>query len=482
MMNLFEKLPDNFFSILSSKNKNIYGIALVTLYEALTMYRNRIRKTDYLDLLKSRGEKEVSLFSFDEEDIIDDTSLIYESTIASKANYVLRKLIETGWVLIEQNVKTGAEYLLLPTYSISMLKIIYEFMNSEENKYVSYVHSTYSDLKLEDELQDEFMYKTLESAYNNTKTLEIEVAKLDHSIRVFKRQLSNIFSPNEVLSQHFDNAREDVVDPIYHPLKTNDSIILYQGPITSILKKWLITDEVREKLVEQNLHENRMVKNHLEAEADIIKKINYIQDTYQRLSNEIGEIDKTQSEYIKASTEKVIYLNNSDKSIRGKLETIFLACAKTIAGEKKGTYPSILKDINNSALFYQQGYFDSDSVAKPYRRNFRDDSEPLALDDYEHEKNEGLMQSLINITEAYSEESIMEFMKEKFKDKDELPMKNTNIKDIEEFIMLILASAKANSHYSFYGIEHPKDDDVRQIIVNEFNVPNYTYYRKEESK
>ena len=61
-MNLFEKIPDNFFSILSSKNKNIYGIALVTLYEALIMYRNRIRKNDYIDLLKSRGEKEVSLF------------------------------------------------------------------------------------------------------------------------------------------------------------------------------------------------------------------------------------------------------------------------------------------------------------------------------------------------------------------------------------------------------------------------------------
>ncbi len=481
-MNLFEKIPDNFFSILSSKNKNIYGIALVTLYEALTMYRNKIRKSDYLDLLKSRGEEEVSLFSFEDEDVEDDLSLIYEPTLASKANFVLRRLIETGWVLVEQNVKTGAEYLLLPTYSISMLKIIYEFMNTEENKYVSYVHSTYSDLKLEDELQDEFMYKTLESAYNNTRNLEIEVAKLDHSIRVFKRQLANIFSPNEVLEQHFDNAREDVVNPIYHPLKTNDSIILYQGPISSILKKWILTDEVREKLVNQALHENKFVKTQLEAEQDVIKKINYIQDTYQRLTTEIGDIDKTQSEYIKASTEKVIYLNNSDKSIRGKLETIFLACAKTLAGEKDGTYPTILKDINNSALFYQQGYFDADSVAKPYRRNYRDEGEPLALDDFEHEANEGLMQSLINISNAYSEEAIMEYMNTAFNGKEELAMRNINIKDVEDFIMLILASAKANSRYSFYGIEHPKDEEERQIIVNDYNVPNFTYYRKEESK
>ena len=44
-MNLFNKIPDNFFSILSSRNKNIYGLALVTLYDALILYHNRIRKS-----------------------------------------------------------------------------------------------------------------------------------------------------------------------------------------------------------------------------------------------------------------------------------------------------------------------------------------------------------------------------------------------------------------------------------------------------
>ena len=100
-MNLFEKIPDNFFSILSSKNKNIYGIALVSLYEALTMYRNKIRKNDFLELLKSRGEQEVSLFSFEDEDI-EDESMLYDPTLAQKANFVVRRLIETGWIYIDE--------------------------------------------------------------------------------------------------------------------------------------------------------------------------------------------------------------------------------------------------------------------------------------------------------------------------------------------------------------------------------------------
>ena len=478
-MNLFEKIPDNFFSILSSKNKNIYGIALLSLYEALTMYRNKIRKSDYLDLLKAKGEKEVSLFNFEAEEENEDTSFLYEPTLNAKANFVLRRLVETGWIMIEEDERTGTEYLLLPSYSISMLSILYEFISTSEKKYVSYVHSTYSDLKLEDELQDDFMYKTLESAYNNTHNLEIEVAKLDHSIRVFHRQLSTIFSPNEVLSQHFDVCREDVVDPIYHPLKTSDSIILYQGPITLLLKRWSMTESVLKKLVQQALHENRLLKTENEAQVDILKKINYIQDTYARLANEINDIDKSQSAYIKASTEKVIYLNNQDKSIRGKLETIFLATAKAIAGEKKGTYPNIIKDITHSSNFYQQGYFDADSVAKPYRHMNRFEGDPLPLDEDEtHDNGEGLMQALLSIHEAYSEESIMEFMKEKFGTKKTLAMKNISIPDIENYILLILGSAKANSRFSFYTVEHD-EQQKESVEIGNYIMPNLTYIKKE---
>ena len=36
-MNLFSKIPDNFFSILSSRSKTVYGVALLTLFDALTI-------------------------------------------------------------------------------------------------------------------------------------------------------------------------------------------------------------------------------------------------------------------------------------------------------------------------------------------------------------------------------------------------------------------------------------------------------------
>lgn len=474
-MNIFEKIPDNFFSILSSKNKNIYGLALVTLYDALSLYRTRIRKVDYLELLKSRGENEINLLTY-EEDTQEEFSKFIEPTFNNKVNLILKRLIDTGWIYIEHEIKTGCDYILLPSYSISMLKLLYDFIDQEKNKYISYVHTTYSDLKVEDENQDDYIYRTLENAFYSTKNLEIEVTKLDHSIRVFHKQLANIFDPNQVLVQHFDHCREDVVDPIYHPLKTSDSIVLYNGPITAILKRWLNTPQVLDKLVEQCLKDNNLVKNEREAQEDIVKKINFIQDTYNRLSLEIEEIDKTQASYTKASTEKVIYLNNNDKSIKGKLETIFLSVAKTLNNEK-GTNTKILKDINNSIRLYQQGYIDSSSLQRPYKRNLRMDSDPMAIDDFEHESNEGLMQSLLSIVDQYSDEKVMEFMGEAFEDNKTINIKDINLNDIEDFIMVILGTVKVNSRRSFYEIK--RADPMENLDIREYNVPNYDYIRKE---
>ena len=477
-MNLFAKIPDNFFSILSSKNKNIYGIALVTLYDCLTIYRNRIRKSDYLNLLKSRGENEINLFEIEAEDF-DDTTLLTEPTLGAKANLILRRLVDTGWILIDTDLKSGCEYILLPSYSISMLRILYEFISDNQSKYVSYVHSTFADLQYEDETQDEFMYRSLVNAVNNTKSLELEVSKLNHSIRVFHKQLSTIFTPNEVLTQHFDIAREDVVDPIYHPLKTNDSIILYNGPINFILKRWVNTDAVREKLIDQALIYNHQLRSREEAANDILKKVNYIADTYAHLTSDMEDIDKAQSEYTTATTDKVIYLNNSDKSIKGKLETIFLALAKVINGDEDArNYQSVVKDVNNSILLYQQGYIDEYSLQKPYRRTNRYEGEPMVLDDFEHEVNEGLMQYLLNIMDQYSDERIYDFMEKAFKGNDAIRVSDIDVRNVEDFIMVILGTVKADDERTFYAVK--RDEKMgRTVKEDKFDMPDFGYVRKE---
>ena len=54
-MKLFDYIPQNFFSILSSKNKDIYAIALIVLHKSLQTEEMSIRKEDYIRVLKEEA-------------------------------------------------------------------------------------------------------------------------------------------------------------------------------------------------------------------------------------------------------------------------------------------------------------------------------------------------------------------------------------------------------------------------------------------
>ena len=103
----------------------------------------------------------------------------------------------------------------------------------------------------------------------------------------------------------------------------------------------------------------------------------------------------------------------------------------------------------------------------------------MALDDFDHEVNEGLMQSLLNIMDNYSDEKIMDFMDNAFKDKDVINVKDIPIKNVEDFIMVILGTVKADSRSSFYNDVRPEPLE-RVVREDIYDMPNYTYEKKGE--
>ena len=287
-MNLFNIVPQNYFSIFQGKNREIYIESLSILYSLLQNDETFIRKVDFLNALKDR-EKDLSLLDLTEEEISDEEkeNLKNDYNNSSKASYIVRKLEECGWIDISMDIDNYEEIVILPPYSISLLKTFSDIVSDEESPYISLVHSTYSELKLEDEDMDELLYPTLLRCYENTKKLKVELITLTHSIRIFQNKLSKLFDTNEVLHSYFDIYKRKISDRYYHPLKTFDSVAKYKRPIIKILNHWLETKEIREKLIFQ-ASINSKSNNKKEIEADIIEKINYISDTYETLNSLIA--------------------------------------------------------------------------------------------------------------------------------------------------------------------------------------------------
>lgn len=467
-MSLFTILPTNFFSILASKNKEIYAEALLLLQKSLESNDLLIRRRDFVRTLKDKYSDLILQVDLSE----DENEDVDQRDFTDKASFVVRRLEETGWIDVEISQENFEEYIALPSYSISFLTLFNDLVMDHNAEYVSLVHATYSELKQEDEVKDEFMYATLVRAYENTKKLRTELITLAHSIRIFQNRLGKVFSTNNILEDYFDLYKTRVSDRYYHPLKTFDSVAKFKRPILSILQNWLYDAETRKLLTTQSLMWTR-AKDAQAAEQDIISKINFISDMYEQLSTTIAQIDEKHQDYTKASANKILYLNRADKTIKGHLDYIFKIYAEKLS--KGDTVSPILNTLRDSFTFFPQGYITPESITLPIIRKLRDESLPLALSDFEL-VGDLLMEGFLEETRnQFSTDRILDFMDLAFEDESEIHIGEISLPDFDAFILLILATIETGSDECFYTVER----ESGYVTNYGYRMPNLRFIRKE---
>lgn len=482
-MSLFNAIPAHFFSILSSPNRDVYADALLVLFNSLESDELSIKKNDYIRALKDKANNELLKFDLsleepdetDEDDFSDSSSnegKLQLETMALKAAFIVRRLEETGWIDIEIDPESFDEYIALPAYSIQFLSLLNTIANASEAPYTSLVHATYSELKMEDGEPDEFMYATLIRAYENTKRLRTELVTLGHSIRIFQNRLGKVFTTNGILHDYFDTYKETISDRYYHPLKTFDSVAKYRRPIINMLQRWLHDEDIRSQLIAQALvYGPRGNKNQIET--DIIAKINYVCDMYDTLNNMIDSIDERHQDYTRSSANKILYLNNNDKTIKGHLDTIFRSYAKSaITGEGLA---NILSKMQDAIPLESQSYVDNDSLTLPYARQSRLFGEPMAVPDFLDVDSMLMSDFLAQTRNEFTDDRVFDFMETAFGEADEISIEEIPLPNFDAFILLILASIKASDEKCFYAIEAREG----QIVSYGYSLPRFIYKRKE---
>lgn len=467
-MSLFTILPSNFFSILASKNKVIYAEALLVLQKTLENNELLIRRSDFVRTLKDKYSDLILQVDLSEDENEDVTT----QDFSDKASFVVRRLEETGWIDVEVSQENFEEYIALPSYTISFLTLFSDLVADNSAEYVSLVHATYTELKQEDEARDEFMYATLVRAFENTKKLRTELITLAHSIRIFQNRLGKVFSTNNILEDYFDLYKTRVSDRYYHPLKTFDSVAKFKRPIMQILQQWLYDEDVRKTLTTQALMWTR-AKDAQAAEQDIISKINFISDMYEQLSTTIAQIDQKHQQYTKASANKILYLTNTDKTIKGHLDYIFKVYAEKLSTGESVT--PLLNTLQDTFTFVPQGFITPESITLPIVRQLRDESSPLSLSEFAF-AGDALMEGFLeDARNQFSTDRVFDFMDIAFEDESEVHIGEIPLPNFDAFILLILATIETGSDECFYTIEQ----EPGHVVNYGYRMPNLRFIRKE---
>lgn len=492
MNKLFNKVPEDLFSPLSRKYKSVYAFALLVLYQMLKTYKSDIKRAEYVNNLKSQGQEMLDLFSVeadrlddkDEEESVEiDSSKIdkddLNSILSSKVSYIVRKLSKCGWFIISKDPKTSVEYIYIPAYSIKLIKLIDE-LSGDVGSYLPLVHQTYSELKLEDDKEDDYMYRALLNAKSNADSLEMSVTLLRQQILVFGNRLTNVLDPNVALKQHFDEYRVDVAEKYYHPMKTFDSLGLYAQPTIAILNKWLRSDRLLSMIIKQAKVEPRnKSKSIQEISSDVIKLIQDIIDIFSHLASQFDEIDRANSNYTEAVQKKINYLSSTDKTVKGKVDKIILKIASEIKQNPEmdyEMYPTLSKATESVKLF-RQGCLDSFSLTMPFKREASTESfEPLPLDEDYFPTDDAMSfnDRLNDEVNRFSDRAVIQFLEDNFLDKKELLTNEIDISTLDKLVLMIFSIIKATLEVIPYKIEKISD---RVEYCNYF-IPLYKFTRR----
>jgi hypothetical protein len=459
---LFDVVPPNFFGVLSSGNREVYFDALMILHSMFKDELN-IRVDDFISELNSYLEDKVFKLEPDDEPVEGNL------TSNAKARLIMSHLEKSGWIDRELLEGSFVEIITPRSYAIPILKLLSEIGDDATEEYSSLVFATFSGLKQALSEDKAKAYEAVLSAKANTEHLQYSLRTLYHAIRNHIRQIIDQNNVNWLIQDHFGEYKK-MIDRLYHPIKTLDSVFRYMDPIQSLLVD-IYADDMLLHSMREHAMDIRKYDDIGQADKEITSAIDYVLDTYQRIGSIVGEIDRKHSAYTKSSIEKIQYLMSADQTIKGKLAALLGIYSRADDNDKE-TVGTLLE---SHIEIDQQGFFDEKSLYHKNIRSRRIEKEPLPIietDHLGHIVEDFLLEQFKN---GYPTHRIKAFVDSLLAGgRAEISADEIEITGNEDFILLILAVVRQNDQGMDYKIQFSEG----KVNRNGYVIPGMIIKRK----
>ena len=435
-MTLFDVVADNLFSLLSYKTKYLYADALGILYRAFKE-QLKIKKSTLASMFISNLEAKMVESDFDGELGEEDYSL------SGRAHFLIRKLVETGWIALEPGADFE-EYIILPDYSVRLLETFEELTNEKPASGFSYVYETYATLLRADAEGGPYeKLVAVDSAYDKTQALIKILKMVYHNINRFCQKQMKLTDANDVLKAHYDQFNERIIEQYIRPLKVRDSVPKYRVPITSVIDKWLASPGLLEELaaqaaVEQSGASTARLKGELE------RKLFFVKDTYETLERDyLDKIDLKVRKYTRATTQKLDYILSSDRDLRGNL--VYLVRHLIRHPKDMETQENVLRSFS----LFRQEYVSEKSLFVRKRAKERARDNPFLMDDIDLKPQARTAFDQI-LRSRYSKKQVETFVRELFGESDFAYSSDIALQNDKAYILSLLAVLYSTDRGSFY--------------------------------
>ena len=454
-MQLRNEIPDTFWSLFRSVNRDIYIEALLCINEEYQYNNYFLTREVCIQVLGDMNARKRFKLQWEENETEFDM-------LETPSSRILNWLLKTGWLKRIEDYQTLVTNIVIPDYSAVFIDA-FERLSSEDMQdteiYIQNVYATLFSFKNDSRAN----LGMLRTALVNTKRLNKALQDMLHNMDKFFARLLEQNNYEDLLREHLDGYVEEIVQKKYHILKTSDNFYIYKMDITKCLRdmredeEWI--EEIRTRAAQMG-----------DTKDDVLDLLDQIERGFDDIEHRIANMDKEHAKYVRATVTRLNYLLSGETDTKGLVVQLL---NKMAAEEDPVEQDAMIRQTGERMNLSLLEILSEKSLYKR-RRPRTDFISKMAPDQALPDLDKDDVLKLNRIQMRYSRSQIEEFI-ESYMDGEVMDASKISLMDEEAFEKLILAydySTRKNSKYMVL------EEEPDQIENGSYKYPALKFVRR----
>ena len=454
-MQLRNEIPDTFWSLFRSVNRDIYIEALLCINEEYQYNNYFLTREVCIQVLGDMNARKRFKLQWEENETEFDM-------LETPSSRILNWLLKTGWLKRIEDYQTLVTNIVIPDYSAVFIEAIERLSSEDMQDTEIYIQNVYATL---------FSFKNdsranlgmLRTALVNTKRLNKALQDMLHNMDKFFARLLEQNNYEDLLREHLDGYVEEIVQKKYHILKTSDNFYIYKMDIKKCLRdmredeEWI--EEIRTRAAQMG-----------DTKDDVLDLLDQIERGFDDIEHRIANMDKEHAKYVRATVTRLNYLLSGETDTKGLVVQLLNRMSQTEDAQEQD---AMIRETGERMNLSLLEILSEKSLYKR-RRPRTDFISKMAPDQALPDLDKDDVLKLNRIQMRYSRSQIEEFI-ESYMDGEVMDASKISLMDEEAFEKLILAydySTRKNSKYMVL------EEEPDQIENGSYKYPALKFVRR----
>ena len=454
-MQLRNEIPDTFWSLFRSVNRDIYIEALLCINEEYQYNNYFLTREVCIQVLGDMNARKRFKLQWEENETEFDM-------LETPSSRILNWLLKTGWLKRIEDYQTLVTNIVIPDYSAVFIEA-FERLSSEDMQdteiYIQNVYATLFSFKNDSRAN----LGMLRTALVNTKRLNKALQDMLHNMDKFFARLQQLNNYEDLLREHLDGYVAEIVQKKYHIFKTSDNFYIYKMDIKKCLRdmredeEWI--EEIRTRAAQMG-----------DTKDDVLDLLDQIERGFDDIEHRIANMDKEHAKYVRATVTRLNYLLSGETDTKGLVVQLLNRMSQTEDAQEQD---AMIRETGERMNLSLLEILSEKSLYKR-RRPRTDFISKMAPDQALPDLDKDDVLKLNRIQMRYSRSQIEEFI-ESYMDGEVMDASKISLMDEEAFEKLILAydySTRKNSKYMVL------EEEPDQIENGSYKYPALKFVRR----